>query len=173
MTLYYCKTQEQWVNIIQLDELYQGTTTDEENTPFVNDSIFQAKAHTSQSELEQILASKFNIGLLRASNSEYLIYCHSIILWYHLELQGKIRDTIKEKYEGVIKRLEKLANVIAEDGSIINPTIDPVDPTPNTRRSKVGQRRLDPLCPVYRVPDQEIPVRPNIIITSGMIRRCP
>jgi hypothetical protein len=139
--LYYCKTIEQFSNIITTAETVVGTTLDVPQGIFVDTVLWEAKAHTAQAELEMLLANGFLISSLRSSNCEYLVYAHAIVTWWHLEINGRGRELVRQKYEDLLGQLEELTSLVLPDGSIISSTVGSRGESNNRRpRHYLGKR---------------------------------
>lgn len=139
--LYYCKTAEDFARIIEEQELFQGTNLDDTLAVFANEAVFEAKQIAAQGELEQYLAGRFNIVLLRAASIPYLVYAHAVFIWWGLEINGEGRELVRQKYEDVIKLLQTSTAFVLEDGSIIGQIV-PTDPLSNLRRgARIAQRK--------------------------------
>ena len=166
-TLYYCKNVQKWTQIVSADEVYQGTTLDDQSgNPFVDLAVFNVKAVTAQAELEQSLVCKFDLVKVRLSSCDYLEYAHAIITWFHLEINGQIRDLIQKKYDLVMAKLLSLDCIINSDGTVLAAIMPSKGSSPSG--SRVAYRELDLNAVPGRYPEiydpRRMPVRPTIYV---------
>lgn len=148
--IYYCKTPDEFRFIIESEELQQGTNLDSDDSVFTNLNVYNAKARTAQAELEQLLANRFNIKVLRVADSEYLRYAHAIILWWHLQINSEIREIIEKKYDDLVENLSAVNYIIADDGGKIEADTPPGDNAGIRRGAMIAQRGLNIAVRAYR-----------------------
>lgn len=148
--IYYCKTPDDFRYIIESEELQQGTNLDNDDSVFTDLNVYNAKARTAQAELEQLLANRFNIKVLRLINSEYLRYAHAIIIWWHLQINSEIREIIQKKYDDLIKNLAAVNYIISDDGGKIEAEVRPGETAGIRKGAQVAHRTLNVAVRAYR-----------------------
>jgi phage gp36-like protein len=164
MVLYYCKTVEDFALVITQSELFQGSNLDNPINTLGDSVVILERLRTAQSEVEQILCSRFNIPRLRSSNAEFLRYATAIIAWWHLEINGKGRELVRQKYEDLLSQLKDLSSIVDANGVTIGSGVDGGDGGQPVRKSRIlGGKRpdyIEAICVPY-VPDLDIPFNPR------------
>lgn len=143
MTLYYCKTLEQFISEVTIAEVYEGSNLDSHVNPETVDSyVFADKAEMAQAELEVILCDRFTPHMLRTSDIPYLVKAHAILIWWALEVNGEGRELVRKKYEDVMKNLRSLKALVLASGGILE-AINTVNSNIDGKGSRIrsGQRK--------------------------------